>query len=472
MDEMNTDLKNGAGECDLFRELLEVSVIDEGEIGATDRRFMDHHVDICPQCAAFEGALDRLEDPDCDPLPEEMIAHVLREHAATGEKTRMGGGVVAIAAICGIAAMVVIALSGIIPLPFKSTTLFGDDDAMIARDGSRVTAGQTLTTDAKPAFYTSSSAVEIGLDRRSSLEIESLRREAIEFNLHRGRVAFHLVPDENVDLTVITPLARILVTGTVFMVEVTDSDVSIGVLRGSVDVQTKDISQGSRPVAQGEKITISNGEVQRLDLEARNGIRALLHMELETKLSLAAEFEEREFGDKETDDLDANETTEDPPLSISKTTGAAKNGGAPTTSASEPDRPVAPSGSPGEYILEARECRKMGDWAGAARAYGKILGEYPASPEAITVLLPLAEVELEHLGNPTRALVHFCEYERRRPAGPLAQEALFGKCTALRALGRKDEEIRALGEFLNRFPNSIRYSRVNQRLITVIKQKD
>ncbi len=471
MDKMTPDTRNGIGNCDLFRELLETEVVDEGEIGANDRRFMDHHVAMCPQCAAFEGALDQIRNPTHDPLPREMIVHVLQEHAANGKSIRPGP-VVAIAAICGIAAMVVLALAGIIPLPFEGTMFFGDDDAMIARDGSRATEGQILTTNAKPTFYTSRSAVEIGLDVRSSLKIESLHREAIEFNLYRGRVAFHLVPDEKVELTVITPLAKILVTGTVFMVEVTDSDVSVGVLRGSVEVRPKTISSDSRPVTQGEKITISNGEVQRLDLQACNEIRALLHMKIETEPSLSIIVEEPEPGDTPADGLDAKETGEDPPPAIPETTGAAKNGGTPTTSASGLHRPVAPSGSPGEYILEARECRKIGNWAGAARAYGKILTEYPTSPEAITVLLPLAEVELEHLGNPTRALVHFSEYKRRRPAGPLAQEALFGKCTALRALGREDEEIRALGEFLKKYPDSIRYSRVNQRLITITTQKD
>ena len=472
MDEMNTDLKNGAGDCDLFGELVVLELIDEGAISAKDRRFMDHHVATCPQCAAFEGALDQLEDPACDPLAGEMTDRVLAEHAANGKKSRSGSRIVVITAICGIAAMIILALGGIIPLPFEGTILFGDDDTMIARDGSRATAGQVLTTNTEPAFYTSRSALEIGLDARSKLKIESLRREAIEFNLHRGRAAFHLVPDEKGELTVVTPLASILVTGTVFMVEVTDFDVSVGVLRGSVEVQPKTTSSNSTPVAQGEKITLSSGEVQRLDLQARNEIKALLHMKLEAETSLATELEEQKPENTQTDNRNAIETGEDPPPAISKKTGAAKIGGTPTASANKPDRPVAPEGSPSEYILEARECRKMGDWAGAARAYGKILGEYPASPEAITVLLPLAEVEMEHLGNPARALMHFNEYGRRRPAGPLAQEALFGKCTALRALGRENEEIRALGEFLKKYPNSIRYSRVNRRLITVTTQKD
>ncbi len=472
MDEMNTDLKNGAGDCDLFGELVALELIDEGEISAKDRRFMDHHVATCPQCAAFEGALDQLEDPACDPLAGKMTDRVLAEHAANGKKSRPGSRIVAITAICGIAAMIILALGGIIPLPFGGTMLFGDDDAMIARDGSRATAGQVLTTDAEPAFYTSRSALEIGLDARSKLKIESLRHETIEFNLHRGRAAFHLVPDEKGELTVVTPLASIIVTGTVFMVEVTDFDVSVGVLRGSVEVQPNTVSSNSTPVAQGEKISISNGEVQRLDLQARNEIKALLHMKLEAKTSLATEIEEQQPEKTHPDNRNAIDTGEDPPPAISKKTGAAKNGGTPTASASKPNRPVAPEGSPSEYILEARECRKLGDWAGAARAYGKILSEYPASPEAITVLLPLAEVEMEHLGNPARALMHFNEYGRRRPAGPLAQEALFGKCTALRALGRENEEIRALGEFLRKYPNSIRYSRVNRRLITVTTQKD
>ena len=297
---------------------------------------MDHHIATCPQCAAFEGALEQLGDPTHDPLAGEMTDRVLAEHAANGKKNRSGSRIVAITAICGIAAMIVLALGGIIPLPFEGTMLFGNDDALTARDGSRATAGQVLTTDVEPAFYTSRSALEIGLDARSKLKIESLRREAIEFNLHRGRAAFHLVPDEKGELTVVTPLASILVTGTVFMVEVTDFDVSVSVFRGSVEVQPKTASSNSTPVAQGEKITISSGEVQRLDLQARNEIKALLHMKLETETFLATDIEEQKPEKPQKDDRSAIETEEDPPLAISKTTGAAKNGGTPTASASRP----------------------------------------------------------------------------------------------------------------------------------------
>ncbi len=152
MDEMNTDLKNGAGDCDLFGELVVLEFIDEGEISAKDRRFMDHHVATCPQCAAFEGALDQLEDPACDPLAGEMTDRVLAEHAANGKKSRSGSRIVVIAAICGIAAMVALALGGIIPLPFEGTMLFGDDDAMIARDGSRATTGQIINCVAMAAL--------------------------------------------------------------------------------------------------------------------------------------------------------------------------------------------------------------------------------------------------------------------------------------------------------------------------------
>ena len=68
-----------------------------------------------------------------------------------------------------------------------------------------------------------------------------------------------------------------------------------------------------------------------------------------------------------------------------------------------------------------------------------------------------------------RALRHFTRYLRKRPSGTLAKEALYGKARALRALGRRQAEIKALKSFVRRYPSSIYADRARARLKRIEK---
>ena len=111
--------------------------------------------------------------------------------------------------------------------------------------------------------------------------------------------------------------------------------------------------------------------------------------------------------------------------------------------------------SPGDLIRAARACRTKKDWSCAADKYQKLTEAYPGRTEAVTVLVPLAQIELDHLGRAKRALKHFRAYLSKKPAGPLAEEARYGTCRALRALGKKRAAQKALEQFLSLHPSSI-----------------
>jgi TolA-binding protein len=68
------------------------------------------------------------------------------------------------------------------------------------------------------------------------------------------------------------------------------------------------------------------------------------------------------------------------------------------------------------------------------------------------------------LGQSESALSQFDRYLARRPDGPLAQEALFGRASALARLGRTEEERRTWQDLLARFPKSVYRDRASQRL--------
>ena len=78
--------------------------------------------------------------------------------------------------------------------------------------------------------------------------------------------------------------------------------------------------------------------------------------------------------------------------------------------------------------------------------------------------MPLAQIELDHLGSPGTALTDYRHYLAAAPDGPLAEDAMYGVCTALKRLGRTADESRALAEFLRRFPQSLQAPAAKIRL--------
>jgi hypothetical protein len=73
----------------------------------------------------------------------------------------------------------------------------------------------------------------------------------------------------------------------------------------------------------------------------------------------------------------------------------------------------------------------------------------------------MGELQLE-LGQSERALSSFESY--LRGSGRLAPEALGGKVSALRALGRTREERAAIEQYLARFPRGFLAPKFEQRL--------
>ena len=108
-----------------------------------------------------------------------------------------------------------------------------------------------------------------------------------------------------------------------------------------------------------------------------------------------------------------------------------------------------------DLIRRARAHVKAQEWADSVALYRQIARDFPAQQEAVTVRVPLAEIELDHLGSPGSALTDYRYYLKAAPNGPLAEDALYGVCAALQRMGRTADEARSLTEFLRRFPQSL-----------------
>lgn len=129
----------------------------------------------------------------------------------------------------------------------------------------------------------------------------------------------------------------------------------------------------------------------------------------------------------------------------------------PTTETAEtaetvpPRRASSPSAqrAAAQHLARAREHLNRGERHAALEAYRRLSTEHPASTEARTVAVTVAQLELE-LGSAARALRGFERY--LASPGPLAPEALAGKVAALTALGRPAEARSAARSYLERYP--------------------
>ena len=94
------------------------------------------------------------------------------------------------------------------------------------------------------------------------------------------------------------------------------------------------------------------------------------------------------------------------------------------------------------------------DPAKAAQIYRAIATDKktPASLAA-TALISLAQVQLDQLRDPAAALATADEHVKRFPKAVSAEEALYVRYQALRALGKRDEARGAAADYLRQFPN-------------------
>jgi TolA-binding protein len=119
---------------------------------------------------------------------------------------------------------------------------------------------------------------------------------------------------------------------------------------------------------------------------------------------------------------------------------------------------------PRDLLRRANRLRKAQRWRAAERAYGAVAGRHPGSRSAHVARVAAASLRLEKLGDPRGALELYRAVLRRRPEGNLAAEARYGVAEALRALGDRSGEARALEQFLEAHPDNALAGAARQRL--------
>jgi hypothetical protein len=117
-----------------------------------------------------------------------------------------------------------------------------------------------------------------------------------------------------------------------------------------------------------------------------------------------------------------------------------------------------------KLLITAQKASAARKYQAAVKAYRRLIRRYPLRPEARPARVSLGRLLLGPLGRPAAALRAFERYLSRTKHGTLAQEAAYGRIQALRALGRRKQEIVALRAFIKRFPGAVQKSNAVKRL--------
>jgi len=448
-------------DCRRYEALLDRRVVGQ-TLPPQDDAFLDRHAAGCPECAYSGALLDELarageqEEPDAGDAAAELEARrIVAAHELRRRKRRrqwIRGGIAAAAA----AAVVTLALvlpqwqgetpapapvveegtppaEEVAPIPaipsLPPATLVRVDgrawiDGHPATQGDRMQLRQELAVDrgAVLLLLADGSTLDAGAGVR--LRVDRASEEAVALTLARGDLALD-VPGEDGE----ERLALSTAEGTAFA------------------------SRARFSVGLEDELLVVDVETGRVRLELTGG---------EVREVQAGERVEVSSSEASVDPPPAVPPAPAPPPAAVEATAEGSPGETELPSdavaLAEPAPPAAaalPEPTADDLLHLARQARLAGDWPAAAEAYRYLVERFPDDPLAVTCLVSLGQVQLEHLDQPEAALTSFTAYLAADTAGPLAEEAAWGIARAHLHLGDHDAAREALTRYLDEYPRSL-----------------
>ena len=444
----NRDLDLLREDCRRFQVLLESRLVDETELPETEVTFLAEHESICSECGFYASLLDTMENFEAD--TESVSGHSsVREIVGVsfaGRAARRRRIVYAMAASF-------IAAIGILFYSYFSG--FGRGAQFDLAHGTLSLAGETISQGdhfhlrgdvASPtlqdALIQIPNALFIAVEKHAEIRLLESSSKRLKIALDKGRAAVHLVPNGPVDLTVVLPSGEVDVIGTVFIVDADTVDNQVEVIKGSVAVKYRKGASKQRRLNAGWALSMREDRLKERKSKGRDPLLELLGIEDGANTTEVAEDSSAKDGASEDD---AESTSED---------REGRNGPKPPIEA---------------LLAAARECRLNGDWSCAVSRYRKVISLYPSKPDAATAMISMAQILLDKMNEPADALAYFRRYQRRRPTGGLGREALFGECSALKALGRTIQERECLQKYLEKYPGTLYSKMAKSRLNSIVE---
>jgi TolA-binding protein len=125
---------------------------------------------------------------------------------------------------------------------------------------------------------------------------------------------------------------------------------------------------------------------------------------------------------------------------------------------------ATPTETAAQLFSEANDLRRNGKEAQSVGLYRKLQRTFPGSAEAEVSYATLGSLLLER-GKAQESLAQFDHYVEH--GGPLLEDVLAGKASALVRLGRARDERRTWESLLSRFPSSVYAGRAKTRLAEI-----
>ncbi len=439
-----------SAECQRFQDLLEQQIVDESRFQAEETAFLTSHRGSCADCALFADALASLGETPPDERSnlqsrKNVRALVDRSFARRDRKRRY------LLAATSIAALLVLTVAILLTRETRDEHK-GDRFEILA--GQMAVGGislpegalfggldETASPISKTALVGAEQSLFVALRQDASLKLLKSSADEVRFELTNGRIAVHLKKDSPLNLGIDLPDGAVEVTGTVFVIDVSDGKSRVDVIEGKVEITRH---HNSTPLPEGLSLKLTDGAKAPHTPISADPLLILLGVELPAESVVATKAIEPPELDVEAV-AGARSLESDPPQ-------AAKTAEKPKTSRPQPIETVA---SPEELLRAARACRAAQDWDCAIESYEQLIDKHPNRLDATTALVPLGQILLQHGGRPKAALRNFKNYLKRQQGGPLAPEASWGECSALKAIGRIDDERGCLENFLRAYPSNL-----------------
>lgn len=320
---------------------------------------------------------------------------------------------------------------------------------VLVRQGDRIEPGTEVTVSGGPACLELESKMHACLGDGAVLRVSSIGSALRRLDLVKGRVDAALAPlSAGQRFSVVAGGVWSTAVGTAFSVEVlANGAVETIVHEGKVRVG----AENGGDVVTAHKIGLSQGgvKVEGLGDHARTETPDWKALGRVAERSIEAPFEAAPEAPPT-----AAVAPVEPEVSTAK---VAHVEGAPKAA----PKVVEPAATAADLLSQARQALREKRWADAASSYRAIIGTYPSSPEAHTVLVPLANLEVDRLGQANAAIKHLDAY--LSSGGPLVMEAELAKIRAFRSLGRASDEARAIDQFLAAHPKSLEAESLKQR---------
>ncbi len=314
----------------------------------------------------------------------------------------------------------------------------------------------SVKTENKKKLISLSKGHIVSIRANTSLSVNKLANGKIIIVLHKGSILCSIDPEQNKKGFIVkTPKETILVTGTIFSVDVKDTDINIKLFKGTLKItdtnkEPKEISspcnftQFNQTVLNNETLNNIINELKNIQIkEPQNNIKKYLTIAKQLNINKKTEPQKHLLSDHSNNIKRVSFTDNHKFTNTDKTEH---------------------KDSISELMTKAHERKLQGNWKLAAHEYIKIVTAYPNSEAAQVSKVSLGQLFLNRLQQPSEAIKYFTMYLKTNPDGILYLEALTGKASALKKSGKNGDALKLLHEILKKYPEGLHVESIKKSI--------